>query len=59
MDTINLLLEYGADLTKKHQGNMNCFDEMIRNDHIDVFEAVYPLTKKIKRNFKEVTTLWY
>lgn len=34
---------------------MSGFDEILRNDNLDLFECVYEHTKKIKRNYKEVT----
>ena len=55
MDSLNLLLEYGADLSKKHNLKMDCFDEIIRSDNHELFECVYPLTKNITRNLKEVS----
>jgi ankyrin repeat protein len=51
-DALNLLIENGADLGKKHHHNMNCFDEMVRADNKDLFECVYLLTKNMKRNLK-------
>ena len=32
-DSLNLLIENGADLCKYHNSKMNCFDEIIRNDN--------------------------
>jgi hypothetical protein len=57
MDSLNLLIEYGADLKKKHKYNMNCFDEIVRTDNFDLFQCVYEHTKGIKRNLKEVLSL--
>jgi ankyrin repeat protein len=53
-DSLNLLIDAGADLTKKHNHDMTCFDEIIRTDNKDLLECVYHLTKNIKRNMKEV-----
>ncbi|CDW79760.1 ankyrin repeat protein [Stylonychia lemnae] len=51
-DALNLLIENGSDLSRKHFHNMNCFDEIVRNDNKDLFECVYTLTKNMKRNLK-------
>lgn len=37
MDALNLLIENGADLAKKHNAEMTCFDEIIRNDNLELF----------------------
>lgn len=50
-DSLNLLIEHGADLSKKHNHDMTCFDEIIRTDNKDLLECVYSYTKKLKRNF--------
>jgi ankyrin repeat protein len=43
-DSLNLLLDYGADLAnKKHNHKMSCLDEIVRNDNVDLLECVYPL----------------
>lgn len=33
---------------------MNCFDEIIRNDNLELFECIYSYAKLIKRDMKEV-----
>jgi hypothetical protein len=40
---------------------MSCFDEILRNDNLELYECVYELAKNIKRNIKEVplSTLVY
>ena len=45
MDSLNLLIEYGADMSLKDNSNMNTFDEIVRNDHKDLFECIYPYTR--------------
>ena len=57
MDVLNLLIENGADLTKRNPLDMNCFDEIVKTDDLDLFECVYPLTRNLKRNLKEVSRL--
>jgi ankyrin repeat protein len=55
-DSLNLLLDYGADLAnKKHNHKMSCLDEIVRNDNVDLLECVYPLfiNHLAKRNLKE------
>ena len=53
-DALNLLIEAGADLGRRHLGLLDCFGEIIRTDNIDLFECVYDYSKKVKRNMKEV-----
>jgi ankyrin repeat protein len=53
-DALNLLIEAGADLGRKNNDKMTSFDEILRNDNIELFECVFEHTKKIKRNMKEV-----
>ncbi len=38
---------------------MNCFDEIIKTDNLDLFQCVYPLTRNLKRNFKDVLQFKY
>ena len=38
---------------------MNCFDEILRNDNVDLYECVYEYAKQIKRNLKEVIHTYY
>ena len=54
MDALNLLIENGADLGRKHYKNFNVVDEIIRADNRAMLECVYPLTKTMRRNLKEV-----
>ena len=55
MDALNLLIENGADINRRHNLNLSVVDEIIRNDNKALFECVYPITKTIKRNLKEVS----
>jgi hypothetical protein len=48
-DSLNLLIEHGADLTKRNDAEMNCFDEIIKKDNLDLLEAVWPYTRYLKR----------
>ena len=45
-DSLNLLLEHGADLTEKHNANLNCYEEMVRTDNAELFECIYPLIQE-------------
>jgi hypothetical protein len=54
MDSLNLLIENGCDLLRKHDNSMSSFDEILRNDNIELYECVFEYTKSIKRNLKEV-----
>ena len=45
MDSLNLLIENGADMSLKDNSNMNTYDEIVRNDHKDLFECIYPYTR--------------
>ena len=49
-DSLNLLLENGADMAIQNTSRMSAFDEVVRNDHRDLLECVFPYTKKIKRD---------
>jgi len=40
-DSLNLLIENGADLSKRNQQEMSSFDEILRNDNKDLFECVF------------------
>jgi hypothetical protein len=56
MDSLNLLIEHGADLAnKKHNHKMSCLDEIVRNDNSDLLGCVFPLYQNtfVKRNLKE------
>jgi len=46
-DTLNLLIESGADLQLRNSHEMTCFDEMVRNDHSDLLSCVYDLYKQM------------
>ena len=49
-DSLNLLIENGAELTTKNKNNLSSFDEIVRNDHSDLFECVWPYAKNLKRD---------
>ena len=51
-DSVNLLLEAGGDLSKKNDNGLSSFEELVRNDHKDLFECVYDHAKLIKRDLK-------
>ena len=52
-DSLNLLVEAGGDLTKKNDNGMSSFDELVRNDHKDLFECVYDIAETVKRDLKQ------
>jgi hypothetical protein len=54
MDALNLLLEHGADLGKRHNKNLTVVDEILRIDNKALLECIYPIAKTIKRSFKDV-----
>ena len=54
-DSLNLLLEAGADLSIECDKGLTTFDEIVRNDHKDLFECVFPYAKKIKRDSSVVS----
>lgn len=56
MDVLNLLLENGADLGLKTGFEGNGFDEVIKQDNIDLFECIYPYSKNLKRAPREPGT---
>lgn len=49
-DSLNLLIENGADITKKHQGNLSTYEEMVRCDNAELLECIYPLIKADQAN---------
>jgi ankyrin repeat protein len=52
-DALNLLIEHGADLTKRNGHESTCFDELLKTDNLELFECIYPryghLQKRQKR----------
>jgi ankyrin repeat protein len=40
-DSLNLLMENGADLTLKNGSGLSALDEIVRNDYKDLFECIY------------------
>lgn len=52
MDILNLLIENGADLELQNGQEQTCFDLIIVNDNLDLFECVYSYAKKSKKSFK-------
>jgi ankyrin repeat protein len=49
-DSLNLLLENGADLITKNDSGMTPIDEIIRNDHKDLLSCVYEKIRFVKRD---------
>ena len=56
-DSLNLLIENGAELNEKNKNGLSCFDEIVRNDHSDLFECVWPYAKNLKRDMNQVSNL--
>ena len=52
-DSLNLLMENGADLQIRNKNGLSTFDEVVRNDHSDLFECVWPYAKLIKRDLNK------
>jgi len=41
-DSLNLLIEYGADLCAKREGSsMKVYEEIVRADNADLLECIY------------------
>jgi hypothetical protein len=49
-DALNLLIENGAELNIKNKNGLSTFDEIVRHDHSDLFECVWPYAKLVKRD---------
>ena len=49
-DALNLLIENGAELTAKNKNGLSILDEIVRNDHSDLFECVWQYAKLVKRD---------
>ena len=49
-DSLNLLIENGAEMTAKNVHSLTAFDEIIRNDHQELFECVWLHAKHVKRD---------
>jgi ankyrin repeat protein len=49
-DTVNFLLENGSDLHIKNTNGLSAVDEIIRNDHKELFECIYDRVKYVKRD---------
>ena len=54
-DSLNLLLEHGSDLGKESNVGMSVVDEIIRVDHADLFECIFPHVKNMKRDTSKVS----
>jgi ankyrin repeat protein len=52
-DALNLLLEHGANLQALNEGGTSCFDEIVRDDAVDLLEAVWPEAQKFQLNQKK------
>lgn len=58
-DSLNLLLENGADLSFKNANGLSAIEEIVRNDHKDLFECIYDKIKLIKRDLKVAGSFGY
>ena len=54
-DALNLLLEHGADMSMQNSNKLTTYCEIIRNDHCDLFECIWPHAKRYKRDLNEVS----
>ena len=54
-DSLNLLIESGANLEKRNKNNLTVYEEIIRSDNADLFECIYSHVKasQEKRNLKK------
>ena len=41
-DSLNLLIERGANLFERHNSQMTVFDEIVRSDNAELLEIVFP-----------------
>ena len=57
-DSLNLLLEAGADLSKQSNVGMSVVDEIIRVDNADLFECIFPIVKNMKRDLSKVSDIF-
>ena len=58
-DSLNLLIENGADCSFKNKNGLSTFDEIIRNDHQELLECVWPYAKLVQRDLNEVSSNFY
>ncbi|TNV78094.1 hypothetical protein FGO68_gene14558 [Halteria grandinella] len=49
MDVLNLLIENGADLVKRNVSDSTCFDELLKQDDLDLLECIYPKYGHLQR----------
>ena len=56
-DSLNLLIEMGANLHEKHDHNMNVVDEIIRSDNKDLLSCVYQTYKQTQKQPQDFTPL--
>jgi ankyrin repeat protein len=49
-DALNLLIENGADLTQKNKYGFNSIDYLVRHDHADLLECIYPHYEEYEEN---------
>ena len=40
-DSLNLLMENGADITLKNNNNLSAYEEIIRNDNSELLECIF------------------
>jgi len=58
-DSLNLLMESGADLTLRNGSGLSALDEIVRNDYKDLFECIYDKVKLLKRDLKSPGSFGY
>ena len=42
-DALNLLIENGANISRKHKNNLSIYEEIVRSDNADLLECVYSI----------------
>ena len=52
---MNLLIENGAVLGQKSKNGLSTFEEVVRNDHSELFECIWPYAKLVKRDLSLVS----
>lgn len=51
-DSMNLLIENGANIGEPNNNHLNVYEEMVRADNADLLECIFPLVKVHQRNRK-------
>ncbi len=57
MDSLNLLIQRGADLSKRDDSSLCSFDKIVGADNAELLSCVYAYSKSVKRDSKDPTTI--